>query len=102
MAEPIGVRRRLDVPGQPPEEDRLLAMIAALASELAVTRERLDTVERILEQRGSLERGAIDRFVADAAAATERAALRRRIIDRVFRVLRDAVSRSATGKGASR
>jgi hypothetical protein len=98
--QPIA-RRRLDVPGQPVEEDRLLAMIAALASELAVTRERLDTVERLLERGGAFDRQAIETFVAEGAVATERETLRRRIIDRVFRVLRDAASRSTAQSGDS-
>ena len=84
------INRRLAVPGQDPAEDRLLAMIAALASELAVTRERLDTLERL-----SVGAAAVEAFVPDAAAIAERDTLRRRIIARVFRPLRDAAARAA-------
>lgn len=84
------INRRLPVPGQDPQEDRLLAMIAALASELAVTRERLDTIERL-----SLGTDAVEAFVPDAAATAHRDTLRRRIIARVFRPLRDAAARAA-------
>lgn len=82
-------RRRIDIPGQSEAEDRLLAMVAALASELAVTRERLDTVERLL-----LERAQIEAFAPSPEAIVEREATRRRIIDRVFRPIRDAALRA--------
>ena len=46
-----------------PAVDKLLAMTMALAGELAVTRERLDTVERILAEKG-LHLGRRDRCLA--------------------------------------
>ncbi len=89
MAEPV--HRRLAIPGQPPEADRLLGMIAALTSEIAVLRERLDTVERL----SGLSAEAIDHFVPDAAAQAGRDALRRRLIDKIFAPVRDALARAA-------
>jgi hypothetical protein len=89
------INRRLAVPGQDPEEDRLLAMIAGLASELAVTRERLDTLERLTSGTE-----AVEAFAPDAAAIGHRDTLRRRIIARVFRPLRDAAARAAAGGDA--
>jgi len=94
------VDRRIEIAGQLPEEDRLLAMVAALASELAVVRERLDTVERLAEAAGVLARASIENFVPDAAASTERDTLRRRLIDRIFRPLRDAAARASQGEPA--
>jgi hypothetical protein len=41
---------RARVTGQSETEDQLLGMITALAAQLAVTRERLDTVERLAHQ----------------------------------------------------
>jgi hypothetical protein len=87
-------RRRLDIPGQSDGEDRLLAMVAAVASELAVTRERLDTVERLLAERELLDRDAIEAFVPSPEITVERDTLRRRIIERVFRPIRDAAARA--------
>lgn len=92
------VERRIEIPGQSPEEDRLLAMVTALASELAVVRERLDTVERLAEAAGVFQRGAIEHYVPDVAATAERDTLRRRIIDRVFRSLREAAARTSRGE----
>lgn len=71
----------------------MLAMIAALASELAVTRERLDSVERLLEAAGVMERTAVEGFAPDAAQADERDAIRRRVIAHVFRPLRGDIDR---------
>jgi len=66
----------------------MLAMIAALASELAVTRERLDTVERLAEASGAIDRAAIESFTPDAAQSAERDGIRRRLIARLFGPLR--------------
>lgn len=42
--------------------DRVLAMVMTLAAELHVTRDRLATLEAMLEDRGLLEPGALDAF----------------------------------------
>lgn len=97
MARPP-INRRLDVPGQSPAEDRLLAMVAALASELAVTRERLDTLERLADASGMVPRAAIDEYVPDAEAAQQRDANRQRLIAKVFRPLKDDAERAASRK----
>jgi hypothetical protein len=81
-------KRRLPIPGQMREEDRLLAMVAALASELAITRERLDTVERLAEAAGVFRREQIEAFTPTPAQTTERDGTRRHIIARVFRTLK--------------
>lgn len=81
-------KRRLPIPGQMPEEDRLLAMIAALAAELAVTRERLDTVEQLAAAAGLFDSAAIEAFVPTPQQTARRDTLRRRLIARVFRSLK--------------
>ncbi len=91
------MKRRLDVPGQSSDQEQALAMIAALTSELAVTRERLDTVERLIEAAGVFERAAIENFAPQPAQAAERDGIRRRIIARIFRPLRDAAAQIAEG-----
>jgi len=75
-------------------EDQALAMIAALASELAVARERIDTLERLLEEAGAIERARIESYQAQGQAAQERDALRQRIVAKIFRPLRDAARRA--------
>jgi len=55
-----------------PAMDRALGMIMHLAAELYVTRDRLRSLEKILEQRGLVEEGQLDRYRPDE---TERRAL---------------------------
>lgn len=92
------VNRQQAIHGQSPGEARLMAMVAALTSELAVTRERLDTVERLTEAAGLFTREAIENYVPAEAQAKERDGLRRRIIDRVFRPLREDARRKGESK----
>lgn len=71
--------------------DRLLAIVWAMAGELAVTRERLDTVERLLAERQLLELGAIDAYRPDPQAAGERGRWQIEYIARLLRVLQQEV-----------
>ena len=49
-----------------PATDRLLAMLMTLAAELHVAKDRLATLEMVLEKAGLLEPGALDGFQPDA------------------------------------
>lgn len=71
--------------------DRLLAIVWAMAAELAVTRERLDTVERLLAEREVFDRGAIDTYRPDASAAKERGQWQIDYISRLLRVLQQDI-----------
>ena len=93
MADPVN--RRLPIPGQTAGEDRALTMIAALTSEVAVLRERLDTLERLLAAAGTIAPEAIEAFAPDEAARTARDTLRRRLIEKVFGPVRDALAAAA-------
>jgi hypothetical protein len=77
--------------------ERLLNIVLAMAGELAVTRERLDTVERLLAQRELLPRAAIDAYRPDGAAAAERGAWQVDYLARLFRVLQQEVERMQRG-----
>ncbi|XKH09913.1 hypothetical protein ACFFDA_05465 [Novosphingobium sp. BL-52-GroH] len=88
MTKRPSVRRRLPVPGQSPGDERLLAMVAALTAELAVTRERLDTVERLAEAAGLFGPAEVERFAADAEQGAARDAIRQTIIAHVFAPLK--------------
>ena len=71
-----------------PAVERVLAVTMAVAQEVAVLRERLDTIERLLERRnGNFSRADIDSYAPDPAAATERAEWSRMYIARVLRIL---------------
>ena len=99
MTNPPEPHLRRPIVGLDPAEDRLLAMIAALASEVTMLRERLDTVERLAESGGALSRPDIENFAPSPEATAERDALRKRAIEKIFRPLRDA-ARSLANSGA--
>ncbi|MDH3978153.1 MAG: hypothetical protein OEU86_06520 [Gammaproteobacteria bacterium] len=68
--------------------EKLLGITLSIATELAVTRERLDTVERLLDRSGVLDRESIEQFQPDDGAVAERNTLHEDYLARVFRVLR--------------
>ena len=90
MTSPAEPHLRRPIAGLDPAEDRLLAMIAALASEVTMLRQRIDTVERLAEAAGVFSRADIEAFAPSPEAGAERDALRRRAIEKIFRPLRDA------------
>ena len=70
-----------------PTCDKLLSIVMALAGEVSVLRDRLDTVERLAEKRGSLSRADLEAYRPDAAARTERDAWREDFLNRVLRIV---------------
>jgi primosomal protein N'' len=84
-----------------PAVDKLLAMTMAIAGELAVTRERLDTVERILAEKGQLSAAEIDAWRPDEQAKQERAALRQDYIARVLMILHNELAELEQQKAAA-
>jgi len=58
--------------GTDPMTDHLVAMIATLATELSVTRERADTLERLLASKGVISRDEIEAYEPDLGAGRER------------------------------
>ncbi len=74
--------------------DILLSMNVSLLSELIVTRQRLDAVERLLDQKGILPKSDVDNFSPDEDAANQRESLREEISDRVFYLLLQQTERA--------
>ncbi len=70
-----------------PAVERVLGIAMALAQELAVTRERLDTLERILESKGVMSRDEIESFRPDPEAETQRQRAHAEYIARVLRIV---------------
>lgn len=70
-----------------PAIDKLLWMTLSLMEELSVTRDRLDTVERLLAKKRLLSRREIEDWKADSTAAAERAARRAAYVDRMMRAV---------------
>ena len=69
-----------------PAIDQVMTFVLELATELAVVRERLDTVERLLDRKTSISRADIEAYRADPAVAEERAAWREAYLNRVLRM----------------
>jgi hypothetical protein len=81
-AKPKGARPKYL---EDPASDRILSIVMALAGEVAVVKERLDTVERLLAARGSITRADIEAYVPDRTAGYERGLLHREFVARILR-----------------
>jgi hypothetical protein len=68
-----------------PATDKLLNMVVNLLGELSVTRDRLDTVERLLEAHGIFPASEIETYKPSLEAETERDQRRQRLVQRVLR-----------------
>ena len=68
------------------EVERVLTVTLAIAQELAVTRQRLDTLERLLEQKGVTSQDDIERFEPTPVQASERGLWNQEYVTRVFRI----------------
>jgi hypothetical protein len=79
--------------------ERLAGLFTALATEFAVLRERVDTLERVLADHGALPPDAVEAYLPDAAAEAERQAWRQRYLERIFAELQaeaEALARKAS------
>ena len=59
-----------------PGIDQLFGIVTALTAELSVALERIETLERVLEAGGTLERAQIEQWAPGAEEAAARAAAR--------------------------
>jgi hypothetical protein len=64
-------------------------MVMAMATEMAVLYERIDTMERIAAEKGVVLRDELLRFRPDAAAQAEREGWRQQFLDRLFYLYRE-------------
>jgi hypothetical protein len=69
-----------------PALDQMMTFVIELSTEVAVMRERLDTVERLLERDGKVTRAAIEAYHVDAGTEAERVAWRDAFLKRVLRL----------------
>jgi hypothetical protein len=83
-----------------PATDKLLVMVLELTQELSVTRDRLDTVERLLDDAGVLSMTAVDSWLPSRAAAEARGARRAEMLSRIFRASQQELE-AVVGPGAS-
>ena len=74
-----------------PAVDNAHGMIMALAAELAVLHDRVDTMEKVAERNGAFLAEEIDNFVPDNETLVAREDWRRALLRRMFYVLREQV-----------
>lgn len=77
--------------------DDLVAMVMALAQEVAVLRERCDTGERLLAEAGLLSLAAMEAYRAPPAVAEARETWRQDYLDRVLYALKARAEQQADG-----
>jgi hypothetical protein len=71
--------------------ERVLNITMAVAQELAVTRERLDTLERLLEKKGIIYPADIESFTPNEAQAEARQRAHATYIARILRIVQQEV-----------
>ncbi len=77
------------------ETERVMNIAMAIAAEVAVIRERIDTMERLLEAKGILKQSEIEMFVPNDEQAEERQLWHARYAARILRIVQqelDAVA----------
>lgn len=78
-----------------PEVGKILSIVMALVGEVAVMRDRLDTVERLLDSGAPVTRAAIASFQPNETVRAEREAWRQQFLSIVLRVLHEERDRLA-------
>ena len=83
-----------------PQVERVMAITMAVVQELAVARQRVDTLERLLQAKGLLSPGEVEGFAPDVVQAAERGLWTQEYLARVLRILQqEAEGIEATAKG---
>jgi hypothetical protein len=70
-----------------PDVERVLSIAMSIAMEHAVTRQRLDALERTLEAKGLMTRSELEAFAPSVEAEAERTLWMKAYIARVLRIL---------------
>ncbi len=87
-----------------PETERVMAITMAVAQELAVARDRLDTLERLLEAKGLVLRDEIEGFAPTPRESAERGLWIQEYLARILRIVQqegEAIGHAARGDVAS-
>ncbi len=85
-----------------PAIDRTLSIVMAVVGEVAVMRERLDTVERLLDAKGTITRADIESYTPDRKAGAERGLLHKEYLARILRgVQQDMEAMAVTEKSTA-
>lgn len=80
-----------------PDVERVLSIAMAVAMEHAVTHQRLDALERLIESKGLLTRAEIEQFQPDATAEAKRSTWMQEYIARVLRIVQQETEALESG-----
>lgn len=69
-----------------PATDQMMTFLLELMAETSALRDRMDSIERVLDAKGSIRRADIESYRADDAVEAERTAWRKAFIERVLRM----------------
>lgn len=83
-----------------PAIEKVLGIALSLASEVSVLRDRLETIERLMDTRGILPRDAIDAYEPSRQERDERAARRMEYLGRVLQTVRRELDELESGRVA--
>ena len=75
-----------------PGLDQLYGVCLALAEQLSVTRDRLDTLERILDSRGTLSRDELNDFEPSQQDEAEKEQIAADIVERILMPVAETIS----------
>lgn len=70
-----------------PAIDRLVAIITALAGEVSVLHDQVDTITRLLDQKGTVTSDELNSFVPDGDAEAARDQWRETFLENIFRIV---------------
>lgn len=77
--------------------DKVVAIVTGLAGEVAVMRDRVDTIECLLESKGLVTRSDIEHYEAPTKVHDERAAWRAAFLGVVLRIIALEMEAGASG-----
>ena len=81
-----------------PQIDTVMGIVMALAGEVSVLRERLDSVERLAAAKGLFTQDDIEAYRPDDAVMAERERWRAEYIERVLRVVHQELEETDKGE----
>jgi hypothetical protein len=70
-----------------PTSDKLLAMVMALAGEVSVMRDRNDTLERLIDAKGLINKSEIESYRPSKEVIAERDAWRQEYLSHILRIV---------------
>ncbi len=80
-----------------PANDRIIAMFMSMVTEMWVMRERLDSVEALVAQKGFFLEEELERFEPDPERAEERERMRQEFLDRIFYIFQEEAEDAERG-----